>query len=107
MHPSLSHGGVVLGNATSITSCAGSREQDSEESELAMLGRGSNTQGRYYERPYVEFVGGRRRPGHRRIRSDAGGDPGGSGWHTEIDRLKHEQRLLERGQYAAIEMGAQ
>ena len=43
MHPSLSHGGVVLGNATSITSCAGSREQDSEESELAMLGRESNT----------------------------------------------------------------
>ena len=93
--------------ATSVTSSAGSKEQDSQESELAMVSRGSNTHRRYYERPYVEFVGERRRPGHRRIRSDAGGDPGGSGWHTEIDRLKHEQRLLERGQYAAIEIGAQ
>ena len=30
----------------------------SQESELAMVGRGSNTQGRYYERPYVQFGGG-------------------------------------------------
>jgi len=65
MHRSFSHGGVVLGNATSITSSAGSREPDSQKCELAMVRRGSNTRGRYYERPYVQFVGGRRRPGHR------------------------------------------
>ena len=90
IHPSFSHGRGVLGNATSIISPQAHGSKDSQESELAMVGRGSNSQGRYCERPYVQFVGGRRRPGHRRIRGDAGGDLCGSRWNTEIDRLKYE-----------------